>query len=61
MRVYMSACVCTVLRKEMKCAYERSCTTRENPSSSAGFDVISSAGSRATTTALQLIVSSSDV
>ena len=34
-------------------------TTRENPSSSMGFDAISSAGGRATTTALQLNRSSS--
>ena len=36
-------------------------TTRENPSSSAGFEAISSAGSRATNKALQLTVSSSAV
>ena len=34
-------------------------TTRENPSSSVGFDAISSAGGRATSTALQLTFSSS--
>ena len=36
-------------------------TTRENPSSSASFGAISSAGSRATNKALQLTVSSSAV
>ena len=36
-------------------------TTRENPSSSVGFEAISSAGSRATNKALQLTVSSSAV
>ena len=36
-------------------------TTRENPSSRAGSEAISRAGSRATTTALQLTVSSSAV
>ena len=36
-------------------------TTRENPSSSTGFEAISSAGSRATTMALELTVSSSTV
>ena len=36
-------------------------TTRENPSSSAGFEAISSAGSRATNKALQLTVNSSAV
>ena len=37
----------------------RTDTTRENPSSGAGFDAISSAGGRATSTALQLTFSSS--
>ena len=36
-------------------------TTRENPSSSAGFEASSSAGSRATNKALQLTYSSSAV
>ena len=36
-------------------------TTRENPHSSAGFEARSSTGNRATTTALQLTVSSSAV
>ena len=39
----------------------RANTTRENPSSSAGFEAISSAGTRATNKALQLTVSSSAV
>ena len=34
-------------------------TTRENPSNSAGFEAISSAGTRATNKALQLTLSSS--
>ena len=36
-------------------------TTRENPSSSAGFEAISSAGTRSTNKALQLTVSSSAI
>ena len=39
--------------------HKERCTTRENPSSSAGLMPISSAGNRATSKALQLKVSSS--